>query len=349
MWDMPKQPVESSASGDQRDDGAPKAADRIKKGPQALVSKLTRTGRNPAGVIRRYSKFRPRVEAAQAMAGAQSYIRQGSIEVRLARSFKEIKAAQRLRYEIFYGEMAAKPDWRMRMTKRDIDAYDPVCDHLLVIDHDMPANRQIVGTYRLLRQEVAERFQGFYSAGEYNLTALTSKEFQKQMGEGKQLLELGRSCVHKDYRGNATINMLWKGIAEYLKQHNIGYMFGCASFPGTNTAVFKESFAYLYHNHRVPVEFPVRALENQFVDMNTMAAGDIDTKAARRALPPLIKGYMRLGCFIGDGAVVDHQFGTTDVFILLPVERIAARYSRHYDLGEKANDTGEDAKAAAKA
>ena len=311
-----------------------------------LVAQLTAKGKKPAGVIRRYAKIRPRVAAAQAMAGAPSYVRQGSIEVRLARSFKEIKLAQRLRFQIFYGEMAAKPDWRMRMSKRDIDAYDPVCDHLLVIDHDRPKNQQIVGTYRLLRQEVAERFEGFYSAGEYDLTALTSPAFQAEMGAGKQLLELGRSCVHKDYRGNAIINMLWKGIAEYLKDHNIGYMFGCASFPGVDTAVFKEAFAYLYHNHRVPVEFPVRALEDQFIEMNTMAADDVDNRAARRALPPLIKGYMRLGCFIGDGAVVDNQFGTTDVFILLPVERIAARYSRHYDLenkaGEKANDTSDE-------
>ena len=299
-----------------------------------LVAQWARSGR-------KYASLRPRVAAAQAMAGAPSYIRQDNLEVRLARSFKEIKAAQRLRYQIFYGEMAAKPDWRMRMTKRDIDAYDPYCDHLLVIDHDKPKRKQIVGTYRLLRQEVSERHGGFYSAGEFDISALMTKQFQAEMGEGRQLLELGRSCVHKDYRANATINMLWKGIAEYLKEHNIGYMFGCASFPGVTPSAFKEAFAYLYHNHRVPVDFPVRALPNQFVEMNTCHADEVDAKSARKALPPLIKGYLRLGCFIGDGAVVDWQFGTTDVFILLPVERIAARYSRHYDLGaagKEAND-----------
>lgn len=296
-----------------------------------------------------YALQRPRVAAAQAMAGAPTYVRAGNLEVRLARSFKEIKAAQRLRYQIFYQEMAAKPDWRMRMSKRDIDPYDGVCDHLLVIDHDRPKGRRIVGTYRLLRQEVAEAHQGFYSEGEYDLAALRDSAFKAEMGEGMQLLELGRSCVHVDYRATATINLLWKGIAEYLKVHNIGYMFGCASFPGIKTAAFREALAYLYHNHLVPDDFKVRALDGQFVEMNTMAADAVDTRAARRALPPLVKGYLRLGCFFGDGAVVDHQFGTTDVFILLPVEKVASRYAKKYDLAEGANDGADTDIAAAEA
>ncbi len=288
--------------------------------------------------MKRYALIRPKVAAAQAMAGAPSYVRQGDLEVRLARNFKEIKKAQKLRYKIFYEEMAAKPNWLMRMTKRDIDAYDAVCDHLLVLDHSKRKGKRIVGTYRLLRQEVASRHRGFYSAGEFDLTSLLTSSFQKQMGEGRQLLELGRSCVHKDYRANSTINMLWKGIAEYLKEHNIAYMFGCASFEGVKPDEHKEALAYLYHNHLVPDDFKVCAQDGLSKNMNTMAADEIDVRRARRALPPLIKGYLRLGCFIGDGAVVDHQFGTTDVFIMLPVERIASRYSKHYDVGLEAND-----------
>ncbi len=289
--------------------------------------------------MKKYALIRPRVAAAQAMAGAPSYVRQGSLEVRLARSLKEIKAAQKLRYQIFYEEMHARPDWRMRMTRRDIDEYDIFCDHLLVLDHDRPKGKRIVGTYRLLRQEVALAHDGFYSSGEYDLSPLMTESFGAQIGEGRQLLELGRSCVHKDYRANSTINMLWKGIAEYLKDNNIAYMFGCASFEGTDPEAFKEPMAYLYHNHLVPDDFKVRALDNQFVEMNTMSAEEIDVRMARRALPPLIKGYLRIGCFIGDGAVVDEQFGTTDVFILLPVEKIAKRYSKKYDLKGEANDT----------
>lgn len=293
--------------------------------------------------MKRYSRVRPKVAAAQAMAGAPSYARHGSIEVRLARSFKEIKNAQRLRYQIFYDEMSARPDWKMRMTRRDIDAYDPVCDHLLVIDHDRAKGRQIIGTYRMLRQEVADRHMGFYSSGEYDLAPLVSEKFRQQIGQGKQLLELGRSCVHPDYRANATIQLLWKGIAEYLKDHNIGYIFGCASFEGTDPQEFREALAYLYHHHMVPDDFRVRALSERHVEMNMCPAQSLDAKSARRALPALIKGYLRLGCFVGDGAVIDHQFGTTDVFILLPVERIASRYAKHYDVGaEAANDADAD-------
>jgi len=288
--------------------------------------------------MKKYALLRPFVAAAQAMAGAPTYVRKGNIEVRLARTFKEIKQAQKLRYKIFYEEMSAKPDLMMKVTKRDMDPYDIYCDHLLVIDHDKPKKKRVVGTYRLLRQEVAEVHQGFYSAGEYDLAPLMTDSFRAQIGEGKQLLELGRSCVHMDYRSSATINLLWQGIAEYLKEYNIAYMFGCASFEGTDPSAFKEALAYLYHNHLVPEDFKVRALDGQHVKMDMIDAIDIDTRMARRALPPLIKGYLRIGCFIGDGAVVDEQFDTTDVFILLPVERIAKRYSKHYELPEEAND-----------
>jgi putative hemolysin len=288
--------------------------------------------------MKTYAPIQPGVAAAQTIAGAPSYVRKGNIEVRLAHSFEEILSAQKLRYQIFYEEMHAEPDDQMLATKRDIDPYDEVCDHLLVIDHDKAEGERVVGTYRLLRQEVAEAHDGFYSASEFDLSAITGAGFKAQMGEGKQLLELGRSCVHIDYRSSATINLLWQGIAEYLKEFNIAYMFGCASFEGTDPAEFKEAFAYLYNNHLVPEDFKVTALDSLHVPMNTLHADDIDNRTARRALPPLVKGYLRLGCFFGDGAVVDRQFGTTDVFILLPVERIAKRYSKHYDLKDEAND-----------
>lgn len=296
--------------------------------------------------MKRYAPIQPGVAAAQSMAGARTYVRKGNIEVRLARTFEEIINAQELRYQIFYGEMNAQPDATMQATGRDIDPYDEYCDHLLVLDHDKPEGERVVGTYRLLRQEIAEAQKGFYSAGEYDLSPLMTESFKEQMGEGKQLLELGRSCVHEDYRSSATINLLWQGIAEFLKEYNIAYMFGCASFEGTDPSEFGEAFSYLYHNYLVPDDFKVKALEKLHVDMDVIAADKLDTRMARRALPPLIKGYLRLGCFFGDGAVVDEAFGTTDVFILLPVERVAKRYAKHYDLKNEANDTAVAAKLA---
>ncbi|MEM8799748.1 MAG: GNAT family N-acyltransferase [Pseudomonadota bacterium] len=276
--------------------------------------------------------------AAQTLAQAPFYAKAGSLDVRLAASEEEIAAAQVLRYRIFYEEMSAEPTIRMRRERRDFDDYDPICDHLLVIDHSAIGGPQVVGTYRLLRQVVAVQQRGFYSSSEYDLAPLFSTTFQQKIGAGRQLLELGRSCVDAAYRNNTTINLLWRGIASYLAQNNIGYLFGCASLPGTDPEDFALPLSYLFHNHLVPDDLYVKALPERHVDMNMVPPGTFDEKAARRALPPLIKGYLRLGCLIGDGAVVDRQFGTTDVFILLPVERITRRYSDRYALDRLAND-----------
>jgi len=287
----------------------------------------------------RYSQFRSTVVAAQTLANAPFYAKKGSLDVRVASSEEEIAAAQALRYKIFYGEMNAVPDTRALRERRDIDDYDAICDHLLVIDHDPLGGPQVVGTYRLLRQVVAQQHRGFYSSSEYDLTPLFSTTFQQRIGEGRQLLELGRSCVAREYRTTATINLLWRGIASYLHQHHIGYMFGCASLHGTDPAAHAVPLSYLYHEHLVPEDLYVRALPDRHEDMNRLPADSFDNREALRALPPLIKGYLRLGCFVGDGAVVDAQFNTTDVFILLPVERITRRYSSHFELERLANDT----------
>lgn len=268
--------------------------------------------------------------AADMMADAQIYARAGKLDVRVATSQAEITAAQALRYKIFYGEMGAEPDAASKEAKRDIDAYDAICDHLLVIDHSVPDVPEVVGTYRLLRQITAQQHSGFYSQSEYDLTPILSTPFQNQIGQGKQLLELGRSCVDKNHRSAATITLLWQGIASYLHQHSIGYMFGCASFKGTDPSRHAAALSYLYHNHLVPPDLSVSALPDRFVDMNMMPAGAPDKKLGLRGLPPLIKGYLRLGCYVGNGAVVDPQFNTTDVFILLPVERITKRYSTKF-------------------
>lgn len=293
-----------------------------------------------------YSGIKDQVVAAQTLANAAFYAKAGALEVRCQRGEAEILAAQRLRYRIFYEEMAAKPTAQMRRERRDMDAYDSLCDHLLVIDHDRPEGDQVVGCYRLLRQQVAEKHGGFYSAQEYDIDPLMSERFQARLGPQGQLLELGRSCVHKDYRSSNTINLLWKGIAGYLAEHRIAYMFGCASLPGTDPEKLKLPLAYLYHEHLCPADAMVRAVPERYVPMDLLPRGTLDVREARRALPPLIKGYLRLGCFIGDGAVVDHQFNTTDVFILLPVERVTKRYSQRFGTPGAANEPEDDAAAA---
>ena len=250
----------------------------------------------------------------------------GSLEVRFAQDRDEIAAAQVLRFRVFYEEMQASPDAIGQMTRRDIDPFDDICDHLLVVDHDLPPSEAVVGTYRLLRQDVANRCGGFYSAGEYDLAPLLGGSWRT-----RGFLELGRSCVHPAYRTNATIQLLWRGITRYLDVHGVDVMFGCASFQGTCPEAHQVALSYLHNHHLAPAQFRVRARPDQYVAMDALPAETYSLRDALRTLPPLIKAYLRLGAFVGDGAVIDQAFGTTDVFILLSVDRIADRYFNRFD------------------
>lgn len=250
----------------------------------------------------------------------------GSLEVRLAANAAEIALSQGLRYQVFYEEMDAVPTPEMRAMRRDIDAFDPVCDHLLVIDTARPAAEAVVGTYRLLRQDVAEAHGGFYSAAEYDIAPLL-----RRTAPGTRFLELGRSCVHPSYRNNATIQLLWRGITAYTARHRLTAMFGCASLSGTDPDALAVPLSFLAYEFQAPQDWQVRAQKARYVEMKRLPREAIDARAALRALPPLIKGYLRLGAYIGEGAVIDLQFGTTDVFILLPITRIGERYYSHFD------------------
>jgi putative hemolysin len=245
--------------------------------------------------------------------------RSGALEARLARTQAEVEAAQRLRFEVFYCEMNAQPTPEMAATRRDFDRYDAFCDHLLVFDHE--AGGRVVGCYRLLRRVVAERNGGFYSAGEYDLTELLARS-----PADAKFLELGRSCVAKAYRSSQVMQFMWRGLLAYLIGNGIELMFGCASLPGTDPALLKTELSYLHHFCSVPPELPqVRALPERYVDMNLIPREQLRQQDALHELPPLVKGYIRAGAYIGDGAVIDHQFGTTDVFIYFPTARMDRR------------------------
>ena len=251
----------------------------------------------------------------------------GNLEIRLASSQGDIEACQRLRYEVFYEEMAAKPIGDMCARRLDHDRFDNVADHLMVIDRSgsgLSAER-VIGTYRLIRRDVAEAHGGFYTSGEYDIAPMIARA-----GPGVNFLELGRSCVHKDHRNRPTINMLWHGIGHYIAAHDIDVMFGCASFPGTDPGAFAQPLSFLHHNLQTPPEYFVRALDDQFVDMNILDKDDVDERAALRLMPPLIRGYMRSGCIFGDGAVIDPQFSTVDVFVMLRVKDVEQRYFHRF-------------------
>jgi len=251
--------------------------------------------------------------------GGNVLARAGWLEARIATTQAEVEAAQRLRYEVFYREMNASPTPEMAATGRDFDRYDAFCDHLLVFD--MEEGERVVGCYRLLRHTVAAENGGFYSADEYDLGPLLAAA-----GPDDKLLELGRSCVAKDYRSSAVMQFMWRGLLAYLDRNEISLMFGCASLHGVEPDTLKLELAYLHHFHAVPPELPqVRALPARYVDMNLMPKETIDVQEAQRELPPLVKGYIRFGSYIGDGAVIDHQFNTTDVFIYFPTSRLDKR------------------------
>lgn len=248
-----------------------------------------------------------------------------SLAVRLASDERDIVAAQRLRYDIFFRDMGA--DAADTQGGRDIDPYDGLCDHLLVEDHARPGS-PVVGTYRLLRQRVAEAHDGFYSAHEFDLSNVLAHGAR----EGVELLELGRSCVDPAYRDAGTIQLLWRGIADYLRRHHIGYMFGCGSFPGTDPAEHAEGLSLLAHDYLAPAELRARAIGDDAVPLATLPIGGYDARLALRRLPPLIKAYLRVGAELGDGAYIDRAFNTIDVFVMMPVARISARYAQRFEV-----------------
>lgn len=255
----------------------------------------------------------------------------GALEVRLAETEHEVMLAQRLRYQVFYEEKSAIPSEEMRATRRDFDKFDDVCDHLLVVDrdvHDADGQPLVVGTYRLTREKDAEKVGGFYTAGEFDLGRMISG-----MPKGTKYLELGRSCIHRDYRSRpGAMQLLWKGLMAYVARFDIDVMFGCASFPGVDPQALALPLSYLHHHHPMPKDLLVSARPELYVAMDMLPPQAVDAREGIRALPAILKGYVRAGCCIGDGAVIDRQFDTIDVFIFFPLSGIDARYKSRFGL-----------------
>jgi putative hemolysin len=267
---------------------------------------------------------------------ADAEMRLGSLEVRLAKETADIDNAQALRYQVFYEEMGAKSTVEMATLRRDFDAHDTFCDHLLLIDHARKNKNPVIGTYRLIRRAAAEKCGGFYSSAEYDVSRLVAYP-----GE---ILELGRSCIDPEYRTGPVMQLLWRGLGLYIARHNVALMFGCASLPGTDPQALKIPLSYLYHHHLAPPALRAKAVPERFVDMKILPREAFDPTAAfeelkldprsgSNSLPPLIKGYIRVGGFVGDGAVVDYQFNTTDICIIVKTDLMTRRYQRHYNLG----------------
>lgn len=253
------------------------------------------------------------------------------LSLRQAQTTEEIAACQRLRYHVFYEEMTARADETTSTQRTDCDPFDEICDHLIVVhrgpsqhnDPIMLQDGELIGTYRLLRQEIAEAHGGFYSQTEFDIGQLIARK------PALRFLELGRSCVLKPFRSRPVVELLWQGIWNYVRSHRMDVMLGCASLEGTNPDTHSVALSLL-SEASAPEEWRVSALPQRYVNMRRIAPEGLDRLRALRMLPPLIRGYLRLGCYIGDGAVIDLQFNTIDVLIILPISAIDPRYFAHF-------------------
>lgn len=234
--------------------------------------------------------------------------------VRLAWTEADLRAAQRLRYTVFVEELGAGGDLVDHANRLERDRFDPFFDHLLLLDQSRSAPDHVVGVYRLLRQDQAALAGQFYSEDEYDLSALRDS--------GRPLLELGRSCLHPDYRGGLGMYHLWHALAAYVEAHGIEILFGVASFHGTDVEALAAPLSMLHHRHLAPPDLRVTARDTGAQSMNRIAPDALDRRAAMLAVPALIKAYLRLGGFVGQDAYVDKAFNTTDVCLILDVARM---------------------------
>lgn len=258
-----------------------------------------------------------------ALPGRLAPIIAGPLEVRLANNAFELEAAQRLRYEVFMEEWGASADDHARRLRLDADAFDADMEHLVVLDRRRPAGAsQVVGNYRLLSLEQDDA-AAYYSSSEFDLAPLVAS--------GRRLLELGRSCVMADYRGGAVLQLLWRAIAAYVADRDIGLLFGCASLRGTDPAAVAEPLAFLQRNHLAPADLRPHARGPTRIDADPDPSLVVDPARALRQLEPIVRGYLRAGAWVGEGAYVDHAFQSIDVCIVLPTERMAARHRRNFE------------------
>lgn len=244
--------------------------------------------------------------------------------VRLARDERDLRAAQRLRYRVFVEELGGSGGLIDHKARLEIDAFDAVFDHLLLIDPTRSATdlADVVGVYRLLRSDKLTGAARFYSEDEFDLTALRAT--------GRRLMELGRSCVDPDFRGGTAMLLLWNAVADYVLDNGVEIMFGPASFHGTDLAALAQPLSYLHNNHLAPPALRVSARAAARAQMDTVPPDQIDKRAALAAIPPLIKAYLRLGGYVGDGAWVDHAFNTTDVCVVMDTHAMSARHRAFY-------------------
>lgn len=250
---------------------------------------------------------------------------QGHLQLTFAKTRQDVEGAQRLRYKVFVEELGGNSDQVDHEARLERDHYDTQSKQLILIDRrrDPASLDHVVGVYRLMDGADARSIGQFYSESEYDLTPLYSS--------GRSLLELGRSCLHPDYRGGDALALLWQGLGSYVEDQGIELLFGVASFHGADLSVHALPLANLNHRYLAPEDLRPRARLHHSMDL--MDPGQIDRAKAMRATPPLIKAYLRMGGMIGDGAFIDHAFNTVDVCLILDTAKISAKHRALYQPG----------------
>ena len=240
--------------------------------------------------------------------------------IKIAESNFEIKKAQSLRYKIFFKEKKIKKKSFKFLLQRDYDFYDKISDHLIIIDNNREIRDNVIGTYRLLRGNCAKLYRGFYTEQEFDISNL------KKNFSSKDILELGRSCVHPQYRSGIILKLLWQGISNYIKMYKIKILMGCASFHGTNPSKFKDEFSLLYESYRLPEDYDVKSLQSNEISFNK----NINHSTTLNKLPPLIKGYLRAGGMVSENFYIDTEFETIDYCVIMLTEKIVSRYQNKF-------------------
>ena len=240
--------------------------------------------------------------------------------IKIASSNFEIKKAQSLRYKIFFKEKKIKKKSLKSLLQRDYDFYDKISDHLIIIDDNLGVKDNVVGTYRLLRGNCAKLYRGFYTEQEFDISNL------KKNFSSKNILELGRSCVHPQYRSGIILKLLWQGISKYIKIYKIKILMGCASFHGTNPSEFQDEFSLLYGNYRLPETYDIKSLQHNEISFSK----NINQSTILNRLPPLIKGYLRAGGMVSESFYIDREFETIDYCVIMLTDKIVSRYQNKF-------------------
>ena len=245
--------------------------------------------------------------------------------IKIVEKKSELKKAQALRYSVFYKEKKAIPTITKKFLRLDYDKVDKFADHLIVIDKNKKGiKNKIIGTYRLLRGDIAAHCGEFYTSSEFDLSKILNSY------KNNQILELGRSCVHQDYRNGTIVNLLWKAIAQYVKLYEIKILLGCASFHGTDVMKYTNELSYLRKNFSLPDELSVKSLDTKiYPAYNKINSNNNDLRTFVK-LPPLIKGYLRIGGKVSHDCFVDYKFNTIDLCVVVTTDNINKKYKKKY-------------------